>query len=431
MLGKLRLQLIDLIRGTRILSALRELEAHQYMPGEEVDMLRERRLDDLFNAARSTTKYYSGYDAFGEVPVLTKDLIRRNSPALVSNSYKGRLHRKQSGGSTGISLPYYITTESQSYLWAGILLSWRVAGYVFGDRVAFIAGSSLIKTGWPNRIFYALFNVMVYPATPINDEKIQTILASMKKNRTKIIYGYANVINELACSVKKLGPGYLPDLKGIVCTAEILNDKVRKNIAESFGVPVYNQYGCNEGGAAAFECERGKLHLISSRIAYEVNPDDGCLISTDLANRGFIMLKYDTGDLLEFAEQPCGCGRTFPAIDRIVGRSSDIVVDRHHNRLHDSFFYFLFKHEPSVKKYQAVFTDHIITLTLQTDHSKGPHEYEEYMTSLKEQVTFNEYRLVLNGPFVLLRNGKHKQIVDRRAAVIDPAPKLSEVRETC
>jgi phenylacetate-CoA ligase len=414
MLGKFRLQLIDLIRGTKVLRVLKELKQHQYLPEQELELIRKNRLDKLFQKAKNSTIYYKNYSSFNEVPILTKDIIRKNSQALCSASYKKKLHKKQSGGSTGIPLVYYTTSASQSYLWAGIMLSWQTAGYKFGDKVSFIAGSSLIKIGIASRIFYKLFNIEVYPATPLNGESLNNIAESIKRNKTKIIYGYANVINELADHIKRKGPGYLPHLKGIVCTAEILKDQVRENIANAFGVKVINQYGCNEGGTSAFECEQGKLHLISSKIVYEVNKEDGCIISTDLANEGFIMLKYDTGDLLEFDDAPCNCGRTFPVINRVIGRSSDIVIDQYNNRLHDSFFYFLFKYEPSVKKYQVVYNEDSITITLQTDHSKKPEAYCEYIDTLKEQVKFREYHLLLNEPFILLKNGKHKQIIDKR-----------------
>ena len=414
MTGKLRLQLIDLIRGTTVLPALEELKKHQYLPVHELDAIRKRKLDKLFINAKKYTRYYATYNSYSELPVLTKDIIRENTAGLISHAYKKKLHKKQSGGSTGMPLVYYTTSESQSYLWAGIIMSWEIAGYNFGDRVAFIAGTSLIKTGIAHKVFYKLFNIDVYPATPLNEQTLAAHAENMKRNKTAIIYGYANVINELADYIKTKKAGYFPHLKGIVCTAEILKDSVRENIEKAFGVRVVNQYGCNEGGTSAFECEHGKMHLISSKIVYEVNKEGGCIISTDLANEGFIMLKYDTGDMLQFDDKACTCGRTFPVVNRIIGRSSDIVVDQCNNRLHDSFFYFMFKYEPSVKKYQAVYDKDIITVTIQTDNSKPKEAYSKYLALLREQVKFKEYHLLLNEPFILLKNGKHKQIVDNR-----------------
>jgi len=396
-----------------MLKALDELKKQQYLPEETLAKMRQKKTAALFQKAHHHTSYYRQFNSWDEVPVLTKDIIRANTQGLISNAYKGKLVKKQSGGSTGIPLEYYTTIECQSYLWAGIIMSWECAGYEHGDSVAFIAGTSLIKTGIAYKVFYKLFNIEVYPATPLNEVTLAAHAEKIRQRKTKIIYGYANVINELADYIKSKPRGYFPHLKGIVCTAEILKENTRKNIEAAFGVKVYNQYGCHESGTSAFECEKGSLHLISSRIIYSLDKE-GNLICTDLINDGFIMLKYFTGDIIEFSDSSCSCGRTFPVIKEVLGRTSDIVIDRLNNRLHDSFFYFLFKKEPSVKKYQTSFDENCITVNLQTDQSKPDEYYETYLNQVKSQVTFNEYRIVTNEPFVVNKNGKHKQIIDNR-----------------
>jgi phenylacetate-CoA ligase len=395
-----------------MMAALEELKKQQYLDKKELEAISNKRLQALFNKAKSSTSYYASFASFEEVPITTKDIIRNNTDGLISKAYKGKLQKKQSGGSTGIPLVYYTTSESQSYLWAGIIMSWESAGYQPGDKVAFIAGTSLIKTGIAHKAFYKLFNIDVYPATPLNEETLAKHAANIINNKTKIIYGYANVINELAEYVKNKKIQF-SHLKGIVCTAEILKENTRKNIEAAFGVKVINQYGCNESGTSAFECTKGNLHLISSRISY-FNDNEGNLICTDLVNEGFIMLKYYTGDILEFGENNCSCGSNFPVIKQVIGRTSDIVTDVFGNRLHDSFFYFLFKYEPSVKKFQTSFDEDTITVNIETDESKPEEFYWPFLEQVKSQVKFSNYNITLNIPFVLTKNGKHKQIIDNR-----------------
>lgn len=413
MFGKLRLQLIDLIRGTRMLSALHELKMHQHLDKAELERISQKRLEILYQKAKNNTSYYAGFASYEDVPVTTKEIIRANTPGLISKAYKGKLQKKQSGGSTGIPLVYYTTSASQSYLWAGIIMSWESAGYKMGDKVAFIAGTSLIKTGIAHKAFYTLFNIDIYPATPLNEETLKAHAENIRNRKTAIIYGYANVINELADYVRSKNIQF-NNLKGIVCTAEILKESVRKNIESAFGVKVINQYGCNESGTSAFECKHNSLHLISSKISY-FNDNEGNLICTDLMNEGFIMLKYYTGDILEFSDKGCSCGSNFPVIQQVIGRTSDIVIDRLNNRLHDSFFYFLFKYEPSVKKFQTTYDNNSITVNIQTDGSQ-PHEfYLPFLDKVKDQVKFDNYTIILNEPFILTKNAKHKQIIDNRS----------------
>ena len=415
MLGKLRLRFIDAIRGTRMMSALEELKQQQYLPEAELEKIRQRKTAVLFQKAHDHTTYYRQFNSWEEVPVLTKDIIRANTPGLISAAYKGKLMAKRTGGSTGTPLVYYTTRECQTYLWAGIILSWECAGYQHGDPVAFIAGTSLIKTGIAYKIFYRLFNIQVYPASPMNEATLSGYAEKIRKRKTTIIYGYANVINELANYIKTKPKGYFPHLRGIVCTAEVLKDNVRKNIEAAFGIKVYNQYGCHESGTSAFECEKGSMHLISSKIIYEFDKDEN-LICTDLANEGFIMLKYFTGDIIKLSDTACSCKRTFPVIREVVGRTSDIVVDKFKNRLHSSFFYFLFKNEPSAKKYQTSFDENSIIINVETDRSKPDEYYEQFLEPLQNLLKFDHYRIVVNQPFVVNKNGKHQQTIDNRGA---------------
>ncbi|HOZ76538.1 MAG TPA: hypothetical protein PLY34_01025 [Ferruginibacter sp.] len=420
MFGKIRLHFIDLIRGTRMMAALQELKKQQFLPKTELEAFSQQRLDELFLKAKSHTDYYARFRTYEEVPITTKDIIRANSPGLISRAYKGKLQKKQSGGSTGIPLVYYTTSESQSYLWAGIMMSWESAGYQAGNKVAFIAGTSLIKTGIAHKVFYKLFNIDIYPATPLNEQTLASHAQNMIRRKTQIIYGYANVINELANYVVKNNLQF-KHLKGIVCTAEILKESTRRNIEDAFGLKVINQYGCNESGTSAFECNCGKLHLISSKISYS-SDNEGNLICTDLTNEGFIMLKYYTGDILEFADEDCACGSNFPVIKQVIGRTSDIIIDKFGNRLHDSFFYFLFKYETTVTKFQTSYDEESLTVNIHTDGTKTEAYYLPFLEKVKDQVKFNSYRISLNIPFVLTKNGKHKQIIDNRKTVNDLKP---------
>lgn len=412
MFGKIRLHFIDLIRGTRMMAALDELKKQQYLSKQALQALSEKKLEALFLKAKHHTSYYAPFQNYEAVPVTTKDIIRANTPGLISTAYKGKLQKKQSGGSTGIPLVYYTTSESQSYLWAGIMMSWESAGYLAGDKVAFIAGTSLIKNGIAHKAFYKLFNIDIYPATPLNEQTLAAHANKMIRRKTQVMYGYANVINELANYVRKNRLQF-KHLKGIVCTAEILKEGNRRNIEAAFGVKVINQYGCNESGTSAFECKCGNLHLINSKISYSTD-NEGNLICTDLMNEGFFMLKYYTGDILEFSEEDCACGSNYPVIKQVIGRTSDIIVDKFGNRLHDSFFYFLFKYEPTVTKFQTSFDEETLTVNIQTDGTKPEDYYVPFMEKVKDQVKFDNYHLTLNIPFVLTKNGKHKQIIDNR-----------------
>ena len=414
MTGTLRILLIDFLRGTSILKVLKEFRQQQYLPKAEIAAINRKNLDTLFATAKLSAKYYQPYNNYEELPVLTKDMVRAYLSELTNTNFKGKLTRKGTGGSTGTPLVYYTTAKAQSYMWAGILLSWEVAGYKLGDKVAFVAGTSLFKSDFKHQVFHKLMNIDSYSAFSLNDENIQQYINSIKKSKAKIIYCYPNAIDIIANYIQKNVPEFtFPDLRGIVSTSEMLTDAVRENVEKTFKVKVYNQYGCNEAGVSAFECEHRTMHLIDARSKYDFDAN-GNLLSTDLANEGFIMMKYLTGDVVEFSpENNCDCKRNFTTIKTIIGRTNDNIKDMNNNIIHSAFFNLLLRGDETVKQYQILYNKESITVHLNIEEGVYPPDhYNKYMDIVKKNLTFNEYKLILNAPFLKTDNAKHRFVID-------------------
>ncbi len=420
-LGLLRLYLIDLLAGIAISKALSELTIQQYFSKETLHKIQQDKFQRLFNIAKSSTEFYRNTTTYSELPILTKEMVRSNFNNFISNIYNKRLYTKATGGSTGKSLVYYSTAKSRSYLWAGIMLSWMVAGYEKGDKIAILAGSALIdvKSGFKRRVFYKLFNVDTYSAYHLDEQNMRLYIEKLINTKVKIIYGYATVLDRLATFINTKYASSFPDLKGIVSTAEIFTESMRNNIEEAFNVSVFNQYGCNEAGVSAFECEYHKLHLINTRSYFEVD-NEGSLISTDLSNEGFIMIKYLTGDQVEMSEEiNCICGRHFPIINKVIGRINDMIIDTDQNIIHGSFFHFLFRNDNSIKQFQVQFDQKTINVFLNVDltiHDKN--YYNRYLDEVKRNLKFNHYNLFINSSFLSSNNAKHRHIINTTEPVL-------------
>ncbi len=411
--GKMGFHIVDLLRGTGIMKALKELHAEQYMPVNELNALRRQRLDKLFEKAVSSVPYYNNFSSYEEVPVLTKEVVINHFNEFFSYPKKDGLSKKTTGGSTGVPFAYYTSRESVSYMWAGIIMSWEMTGYKPGDKVIFLAGSSIVKNDWKHKLFYKLLNVDVLYASPLNDEIMNGYAEIIKNQKTAVVYGYSYAINTMAEYLNRVKQHSFPDLKGIVCTAELLTDSARAKIEKAFGVPVFDQYGCNEGGISAFECEHKKMHLISTRAYYEVN-EENALISTDLINDGFIMLKYNTTDIVEFDNKTCSCKRSFPVIKKMIGRLNDVVVDMDKKVLHASFFGITLSKDSAIHQYQVTFNNDSLQLNIHSDKDDEAYFRDKYIPVISQYARFDDYTVVLNAPFEKTPNGKHREVVDKR-----------------
>lgn len=411
--GKIKFSLIDPLRGSKIKKVLQELRIHQYFSADQLQAIQQQRLERLFTQAQSFTAYYSNAQSFDDLPVLTKEIVNRSFNDFVNAHFKKKQIRKLTGGSTGMPFAYYTNHYSLSFMWAGIILSWEAAGYRVGDKVAFIAGSSLYKTSWKHQVFYKLLNVDILHASPLENNIMKGYADKIRKNKTAIIYGYAHAIGAMAEFLLSQPRQNFPSLKGVICTAELLTPAARKNIELAFGVKVYNQYGCNEAGVSAFECEHNRMHLINTRAVYETD-QNGTLISTDLSNEGFIMMKYNTTDIVEFSDEQCACKRNFPIIKRVVGRLNDVVVDMENRVLHASFFGMALSKDTTIQQYQVSFDEHAIELNVHSNNLDNKYYHNSYIDLMRNHAKFDQYSLVMNKPFIKTANGKHKEVVDKR-----------------
>ncbi|MFN3921475.1 MAG: phenylacetate--CoA ligase family protein [Caldimicrobium sp.] len=123
--------------------------------------------------------------------------------------------------------------------------------------------------------------------------------------------------------------------------AEMWTEEMRKEIERRFGLKAYNVYGLTEiiGPGVAHECENQEgLHIWEDHFYPEIiDPDTGEplpegergeLVLTTLTKEGVPMLRFRTRDITAFIPGQCPCGRTSIRIERIRGRSDDMIKVR-------------------------------------------------------------------------------------------------------
>jgi phenylacetate-CoA ligase len=410
----LRYRLIDLARGTDSVGLLKALRAWQFESAEKLESNTRTELEQYFNELRQTVPMFKDVERFEDLPVIDKRFINDHLDELINPNFKGTVIRKKTGGSTGEPLIYFTGAQSQSYLWAGIYLSWEVAGYKFGDRVAFLAGPSLFATGYKQSIYFRLLKVTLMSAFNMTAETMSEYGRQLQNSEIRLLYGYPSAIHLMARHYLDAGKTLSTTLRGIVCTAETLTPAMRKDIEAAFGVPCYSQYGCHDAGISAFECEhRDGFHLISTRCHSEVLPD-GQFISTDLSNRAMFMPRYNTGDIVRQSNRQCACGRGFPLLDEVLGRQNDMVTDTRGTTVHSLFFIYLFREDVRIRSFQVIYDESQLYVNL---HIKQLAEQE---LSLLEQhvreiiaktLVFHQLNIIFNQPFVALANGKHSFVM--------------------
>ena len=176
----------------------------------------------------------------------------------------------------------------------------------------------------------------------------------------------------------------------------MLTESARANIQDSFGVKVFNEYGCGEVGSIAHECEHGSMHIVADNLFLEIdgNGENGEIVVTDYFNFATPLIRYKIGDFATINYGECACGRTLPMLKGIHGRAYDVIRTSDGRLLHPEAVMYIFeavqKKNGAFKQFQAIQEDldRFLVNIVPTKHwsEEVQHEIE---AGLKKHISHN------------------------------------------
>jgi phenylacetate-CoA ligase len=131
------------------------------------------------------------------------------------------------------------------------------------------------------------------------------------------------------------------DFKAIGFGAEMWTEEMRQEIEKRFNAPAYNIYGLTEimGPGVGLECNvQDGLHLFEDHFYPEIIDSEtletlpegnrGELVLTTLTREGTPLIRFRTKDITLLKRGECGCGRNLVKMDRVTGRTDDMLKIR-------------------------------------------------------------------------------------------------------
>jgi len=327
--------------------------ANWTLPGgiEEVKTALLTKLRIALDCARSSNAYYAqlfasvGFDThkmtsfedMGVLAVTTKGDIREHqSDFEVCASVCPHQVEMATGGSTGQSLKFSMSRDDQLRSVGVQMAGWHLAGYVLGDRFAIFAGASIAKRDvvpWRVSRSDLVLNRRQFSAADLDDERIAQYWDYIQRWRPAYLRGYPTAIAEL-CRHRPAGRSRPYRPQAVLTTSEMLIPSDRRIIEETLEAPVFDGWGLNDGGAAAYECrQHAGMHVDTTRSYVEIVDEKGQpvwgtpgrVVVTSLTNKAFPFVRYDTGDMGVLEWRNCQCGRTGLMLMQILGRSNDTL----------------------------------------------------------------------------------------------------------
>ena len=308
-------------------------------------------------------------DDVRKLPFTTKQDLRDNYPfglSAVPLEEVVRLH--SSSGTTGTPT-VILHTQHDLDEWANaVARCLYMVGLRKGDIFQNSSGYGMFTGGLGFQYGAERLGMLTVPAAAGNTKRQIKFITDFGTTALHAIPSYAGRLYEV---MEEMGidPRRDTRLRTLIIGAEPHSDEQRRRIEQMLGVKAYNSCGMSEmcGPGVAFECpEQNGLHIWEDYYIVEIVdpqtlepvPDGevGELVLTTINREAMPLLRYRTRDLTRILPGECPCGRHHKRLDRMKGRSDDMMILKGVN-------IFPIQIENILMQFRELGTDYLITLT--------------------------------------------------------------------
>jgi phenylacetate-CoA ligase len=273
------------------------------------------------------------------LPFTTKEQLRAEYPlgwTAVPHEQVARVHA--SSGTTGRRTVCSYTERDVDDWIDQFARCYELAGVGPNDRVQVMVGYGLWTAGWGFQAGAERRGAMAVPVGPGNTELQLEMMRDLGSTVLGATSSFALLLGEhLAAS------GGADDLalRVGIFGAERWGEAMRRRIESTLGIDTFDIYGLTElyGPGMGIECEaHDGIHWWSDYYVIEiVDPEtldpvpdgvEGEIVLTTLRKEATPLIRYRTRDLSRMLPGPCACGRPYPRMARLTGRTDDMVKVR-------------------------------------------------------------------------------------------------------
>lgn len=422
------------------------------LPKEKLRELQLERLKKIVKYAYERVSYYR--KKFDEVGLKPEDIKNLDDIKYIPFTSKADLREVYPFGMFAVPLSEIVEIHSSSgttgkpvvigytkediEVWKEVMArSLTMIGVTKDDIIQIAYGYGLFTGGLGFHYGALAIGATVVPASAGNTRRQIELMRDFGTTVLACTPSYALYLAEYAKDEMGIDPRNLRLRVGSF-GAEMWTEKMRKEIEKRFGIKAYNVYGLTEiiGPGVAHECEaQSGLHIWEDLFYAEIiDPETGEplpegkrgeLVLTTLTKKGVPMLRFRTRDITAFVPGICACGRTSKRIERIRGRTDDMIKIR-------GVMLFPYQIEKAILEVQGVEPHYQIILTrphhldeieIQVEMSKEVfsdevRKIEELRRKLEKRIEETvgiRVKVTLVEPKSLPRSeGKAKRVIDKR-----------------
>jgi phenylacetate-CoA ligase len=329
------------------------------MPREKLRELQIKKFKRIFQWAYENSPFYrklykdagiepgdiKSYEDIKKVPKIDKAMLRdvqQREPFpygdILAVPLKDVVVFRQTSGTTGTPV-YQADTwqdwEWWSECWAYILYA---QGYRDTDRFFLPFGYNIFVAFWAAHYAGEKIGCEVVPGGVLDTEarilKMQELKCTAFAATPTYVLGMADTARKMGIDPRSIG------IKKITCAGEpgASIPTTKQRMEEAWGAKVYDHIGATEIGAWSYMCtEQRGLHVNEAFFLVEIEDmETGEIIEEPMKNGKMVVtafdryakpcIRFDSKDVIRWADYECPCGRTFRMIDGgVIGRADDIT----------------------------------------------------------------------------------------------------------
>lgn len=303
------------------------------------------------------------------IPFTTKQDLRDSYPFGMSAVPLSRVVRLHSSSGTTGTPTVILHTQRDLDEWANaVARCLYMVGLRPDDIFQNSSGYGMFTGGLGFQYGAERLGMLTVPAAAGNTKRQIKFITDFGTTALHAIPSYAGRLYEV---MEEMGidPRRDTHLRTLIIGAEPHSEEQRRRIEQMLGVKAYNSFGMSEmcGPGVAFECtEQNGLHIwedyyiveIVDPMTLEPVPEGevGELVLTTINREAMPLLRYRTRDLTRILPGECPCGRHHLRLDRMKGRSDDMIILKGVN-------IFPIQIETVLMQFAELGNDYLITLT--------------------------------------------------------------------
>ena len=416
----------------------------------EIEVLQLQRLQQTVAHCMQSPFYKKRFEEIGlkpeaiqslqdlrKIPFTTKQDLRDTYPfGMASVPLRECVRLHSSSGTTGTPT-VILHTQRDLDEWANQVARnlWMV-GLRPDDVFQNSSGYGMFTGGLGFQYGAERLGMLTIPAAAGNSLRQIKFMTDFGTTAVHAVPSYVTRLREVMDSVG-VDPRRDTKLRVLAIGAEPHSEEQRRRIEEMMGVKAYNSFGMSEmcGPGVGFECpEQNGLHFWEDYYIVEiVDPETlepvpdgevGELVLTTLCREAMPLLRYRTRDLTRVLGRSCPCGRNHVRLDRMRGRSDDMMVLRGVN-------IFPIQIEKILMQFPELANNYLITLTTDDDNDNMlvEVELEELFTddyqrlqalqkriqrALKDEILLTPHVKLVPKNTLPVSDGKAVRVIDKR-----------------